>query len=258
MSSMSPLSGLRTHFRPEPYPFGPSTVADILFAGLDAHPQRVALIDGDRSWTWSELDVAVAEVAARLSSGVAIHWDLGNSAEAMIGALATFRSGGVWVGDSSDEDRARLAPHLGEVRVISSLDELPVPEDGESQKPIDPHALAAVSFTSGTSGRPKAVAHSQHNLLWPGLVSLEVEPPTEGERIGTPLNQGVVNILVLGHLSALLRGSTTVVMGRTYAEGFASDIEQFPLPERSWSQRCFTTSSRAIRCRRCNWLRSTG
>ena len=228
MSSIGPVLGLRTHPRPSPYPFGPSSVADILTVGLESHPDRIALIDHDRSWTWTELDAAVADVAAGISPGDPLCWDLGNSAEGIIGALATFRAGGIWIGRSSPADREQLLAHLGEVRVISSIDAIPISTvDGEPLQQIDPHGLAAVSFTSGTSGRPKAVAHSQHNLLWPGLVSVETEPPIEGERIGTPLSLGIINILVLGPLSAFLRGSTAVVMDRTYAEGFASDVEDF-------------------------------
>lgn len=228
MASTSSLPGLRTHPRPAPYPFGPSSVADILTAGLNNHPDRLALIDGARSWTWAQLDEAVTQLAARISPGAALHWNLGNSAESVIGALATFRAGAVWVGRSSDEDRSRLGAHLGEVLVVSALDDLPETADASvPQSDVDPHALAAISFTSGTSGRPKAVAHSQHNLLWPGLISIETEPPEDGERIGTPLSLGIINILVLGPLSALLRGSTTVTMGRTYADGFAADIERF-------------------------------
>ena len=62
-----PLPGLRTHPRPARYPFGPVSIADILSPGLDAHPERLALIDDERSWTWAELDSAVAVVAAGIT-----------------------------------------------------------------------------------------------------------------------------------------------------------------------------------------------
>ena len=223
-----PLPGLRTHPRPARYPFGPVSIADILSPGLDAHPERLALIDDERSWTWAELDSAVAVVAAGITQREAIAWDVGNCAAAVIGALATFRAGGIWVGASSPADRARIEAFIGPVRVISSPDEMP---SGTRTPPVvdqrvDPHEIAAVNFTSGTSGRPKAVAHSQHNLLWPGLVSIEVEPPATGERIGTPLSLGIGTILALGPFSSLVRGSTFVVMSRTHASGFAADVER--------------------------------
>ena len=37
---------------------------------------------------------------------------------------------------------------------------------------IDPFAPAAISYTSGTKGRPKGVVHGQHNLLLPGRLTL--------------------------------------------------------------------------------------
>ncbi len=232
MTSTEPLPGLRAHPTPAPYPFGPRTVANILAPGLAGHPNALALVDGDRSWTWRELDAAVAMVAEALTPGEAVHWDLANSAEAVIGGLATFRAGGIWVGKSTAADRARLEGHVGEVRVIGLPAAMAMLPDtpgnrsapGNHTPDIDPHRLAAITFTSGTSGTPKAVAHSQHNLLWPGLVSIDVEPPASGERIGTPLSLGIANMFVLGPLSALLRGSTFVVMTRTHAAGFAADI----------------------------------
>lgn len=228
MSTNEPLPGLRIPPRPASYPFGPASVADILSAGLDQHPDRLALIDGDRSWTWTELDAAVSDVANGIAPRQALTWDVGNSAEAVIGALATFRAGGIWVGACSPQDRARIEEHVGPVRVVTNAADLEQRtqhrDSTQDRVDIDPFELAVLTFTSGSSGRPKAVAHSQHTMLWPGLVSVDVEPPTEGERVGTPLSLGIGTIVALGPLSALVRGSTYVVMSRTHATGFAADV----------------------------------
>lgn len=238
---MLSLDGLHQHRTPRPYPFGPVSIADILVAGLRAHPERLALIDGDRTWTWTELDDAVRSIADGISPGDQIWWALGNCAEAVIGTLATFRAGGILVGMSGiPPQRAPsiepwLTEQIGQTMVIDS----PAAFDARTargtptvsavnERPhIDPAAPAAVAFTSGTSGVAKAVVHSQRNLLWPGLISAELEPPTPEERIGTPLSLSILNITVLGPLSALLRGSTFVVLDRTHAVGFAEDIERF-------------------------------
>lgn len=220
-------SGLIEHPRPAPYPFGPTSIATILDEGLADHPDRLALIDGERAWSWAELDVAVSRVAGGIVPGEQLWWSLGNCAEVVIGALATFRAGAIWIGRTAKDPRAQLgelAEQIGAVRLIDSVESLP---SGENERPIvDPTAPALITFTSGTTGRAKIVVHSQRNMLWPGLISAELEPAAVDERIGTPLSLTIANILALGPLSALLRGSTTVIMRRTFASGFAEDVER--------------------------------
>ncbi len=227
MIGPDPVTGLVQHVPPAPFPFGPASIARILDDGLASHPERVALIDGDRQWTWSELDAAVTMVAGGIRPDEPMLWRLGNCAELVIGSLATFRAGGVWLGSATPLDDAttqRLEAHLGALTIVSSIEDMP---RGDRPPPeIDPLAPAAVTFTSGTSGTPKAVVHSQHGLLLPGLVSVDTEPPTAGERLGTPLRLTILNLLVLGPVSALLRGSTFVVMDRTYAPGLAEDVQR--------------------------------
>lgn len=229
---MGTFEGLYDHPTPRPYPFGPSSVADILDGGLAAHPERLALIDGDRTWTWAELDAAVAIVAAGIAPGEQMWFALGNCAETIIGVLATFRAGGVAVflpGNITVWLGQKLEERVGPTTCVWRLDSFTGFESlalrpGQDTGSIDPTAPAAIAFTSGTSGFPKAVVHSQRNLLLPGLVSIQVEPPEPGERIGTPLSLQIMNVMILGPFSALLRGSTFVVMKRTKAPDLAADV----------------------------------
>lgn len=204
-------NGLVAHPEPAPLPFGPATVADILAEGVANHPDRLALIDGDETWTYVELDEEVAREADRIGrpDGRAI-WKIPSSAKLVIAVLASFRVGETWVATTSDPD-LRSKPALG-ARPAEDL--------------LDPRTPAVIAFTSGTTGAPKQVVHSHQSMLLPAAVSAELEPPENGERIGTPLDLRIANVMILGPLSAFVRGSTFVVMQGRSASVMAADIEQ--------------------------------
>lgn len=199
--------GLVAHPRPAAFPFGPPSLAELLDVGSQDYPDRLALIDGDRTWTYRELRDDVLETAGELAPGGFSYWPVESSAELIISVLAGFRSGHGWIA-------SRAPQNLDTSALATSV----------SAPSIDPQDPAVVAFTSGTTGEPKRVVHSQHSLLLPCLVSIAVEPPQPEERIGTPLDLRIANVMVLGPLSAFARGSTYVVMRRRYATGISQDI----------------------------------
>ncbi|UJO99858.1 MAG: long-chain fatty acid--CoA ligase, partial [Nitrosomonas sp.] len=63
------------------------------------------------------------------------------------------------------------------VRVVAAMDWLSSAQAGEVRHiPSDPHALATIIYTSGTSGRPKGVMLSHHNILSNAAGCLQVIP----------------------------------------------------------------------------------
>ncbi len=245
--------GLVVRPAPRRGPEGPWTTADTLAAGVARHPDREALVDGGLRLTYSELDQRVRAAAGGLASvgvghGGRVACRLPNRAALVEAFLATQRLGAVWVGvntnltatetawmyDDADVDlvvaTADDDPHG---RPVLTVD--PVTGDGTwaemvaSGVPapaveVDPHAPAAVAYTSGTTGRPKGAVHSQHNLLWPGVSSRGPYPALPGERHGSALALTILNMLALGPLWAFLRGTTSVLIDRTDTLGLATAI----------------------------------
>lgn len=229
-------TGLIRRAPPLPYPFGPSSVATVLDAGLRDHPDRPALVAGGRSRSYRELEQDVVDRAAAIesatTSGEAIAWSLPNSAELVVGFLATLRSGRIWLGINprlSPEVRQAIAQRSGARLLVGRDFDWSVVSAGTSPQPgmdIDPHAAAAMSATSGTTGESKLVMHSQHGLLWPGLASTETEPVDGDDRTLCALPLTTLTLMVLGPLTSLLRGGTAVVSSETAPTDLLVAIEK--------------------------------
>ncbi|MEZ5243647.1 MAG: AMP-binding protein [Acidimicrobiales bacterium] len=248
-------TGLVRRPAPNPYPFGSSLLTDLVPERPD-DPDRLALIDGDRTWNRLALSDDARRAAAVLHDlgvrpGDRVAWSLPNCAELPIGFLGTQLTGGVWLGINlplaAPEKRFLLDDSGASVFVATrevldevghtpgrrdvSFDEwgaLVGRADPHAAPAIDhdPHAPAAIAYTSGTTGRPKGAVHSQHNLMWPGLVTVELHPPVAHDRQGTPLAHTILNMLVLGVVSAWVRGTTGVVLHSTHAAEFAAEVER--------------------------------
>lgn len=187
-------NGLVEHQQPAALPNGPETVAHALEHGVAKYPDRLALVDWERSWTFTELHSAVTEAAQLIDVHQPLVITGSNSAQQVIDAIAGLTHGAtILFNPPSSVDCHQLM----------------------SQLHADAGSARCVGFTSGTSGSPKAVVHSERNLILPGLISADLEPPASNERIGTSLNLAIMNVMVLGPLSALIRGSTFVVVAQT-------------------------------------------
>lgn len=200
-----------------------ANLAGRLAESAAAHPDRIALISGRgrrrRTITFAELDDRVGRVAAELMGGGLQPGErallfVPMSIELYVALLGVLRAGGVAVFVDAWADRRRLdaavqvarprfflgTPRAHLLRAVSpairAIDrhrwvwrEFGNRGGGASQAPmvdVSPKAHALVTFTTGSTGRPKAAARS-HSFLWAqhlvlsrhlGLDATDVDMPT--------------------------------------------------------------------------------
>ena len=145
-------------------------------AAADAHPDRLALTYGDRSWTYAELDAAANRVAHTLAADgvrrgdrVGVLLERGERVVSTI--LGVLKAGAAYVPVdlTTPADRAEFVFADTGVDVVVTDDYLADPRLGAaaSHRPeihVDPADLAYVIFTSGSTGRPKGVAVSHEHV----------------------------------------------------------------------------------------------
>lgn len=222
------------------------SIADMLDAVADR--ARTAVIGRSGRITYDELDRDANRVAHVLRDlgvgpGDRVGASLPNDIDIVVAFLGAMRIGAVWVGIPrafAPGEKAFLASDTGmsvllaDREIASELDarrtefdaavELVTVGDADwaarlsaadVRRPnveIDPFAPAAISYTSGTTGRPKGVVHSQHNLLVPGAVAVaNGEFPPDGP-IATSAPMTILNLFVLVPLTAFQAGAACVII----------------------------------------------
>ncbi len=209
--------------------------ADILRDTAQRHGERLALVDGDRRLTWSELDAAVDKAAegfsaAGLVPGYRVILLLANSVEFVASYLGVLRAGlvavplntGLTATEVSDvvaHSGARLAVADGDL--ASKVEGIRVVRAGELEgdapllPQIDPETLAVLLYTSGTSGDPRA-AMLTHRALAANVKNLS---ELGEDRMGP--DDVVLGVLPMFHAFGL-----NAVLGWTIATGAALVIDQ--------------------------------
>jgi acyl-CoA synthetase (AMP-forming)/AMP-acid ligase II len=232
-------------------------IPGVLDAALRARPEATAVVGRSGSLTYAELD-------ARADAAAAALWELGlrpgdrlaatmpNDLDVVVAFHGAMRLGAIWVGIGAAlaapekqhlirdcEPSLMLAPaevldDCGEAlvevkaqrRTAGDLRAAIAAAGAAPSVDIDVHAPAGIAYTSGTTGVPKGIVHSQHNLLLPGEVLVASRGWGPSLRKGDCLPLTILNLMVLTTLLTAQAQGCCIVMDRRDAEGIADWIER--------------------------------
>ena len=170
---------------------GPPPVSiPVLFAAQVARmPEAVALSCGERSWTYRELEQAANRLAHLLADrgvgpGGCVGLLLARSAQAVVAILGVLKTGAAYVPIDPGLPAARIGFMLADAAPTAALTTTGLADrlDGHDLVVIDvddpavdtqsatalpcpaPEDIAYLMYTSGTTGVPKGVAITHHNV----------------------------------------------------------------------------------------------
>jgi acyl-CoA synthetase (AMP-forming)/AMP-acid ligase II len=223
------------------------TIDKVLDTALAERPDAPAVEAASGIWSYAELDDQAARAAGAL-------WSLGVRAGDRVAAclpndldiVAAFhgaqRIGAIWagIGEALAAGEQEQIRDLCGPKVILAGPEcrIDAPEsvDGEHwgsllaadisapSVDIDIDTPAGIAFTSGTSGTPKAVVHSQRNLLLPGAVLGATRGWGPDLRKGDSFPLTILNLMILSTLLTAQVGGCSVIMNRRDVDGVAEWI----------------------------------
>ena len=228
------------------------TIGQLFEEQVDRTPEAIALVAGERSFSYRELDARANRLAKNLRScgmgpetlvGVAIE----RSHEMIVALLATLKAGGAYVPIDPSHPRDRIKYVLNDARtsvlLTTSRNRARMPEvapiilcdqsegnavDANSAdriaSPVTSNNLAYVLYTSGSSGKPKGVMVEHRNVVnfFSGMDRAIGSVPG----VWLALTSLVFDISVLELLWTLTRGFTVILHGDEGTDTIAAEIKR--------------------------------
>jgi glycopeptidolipid biosynthesis protein len=222
-------------------------MADVSIPALFAEqvaraPEAVALVCGQRSWSYRELDEAANQLAHLLAAhgagpGQCVALLFSRSAEAIVSILAVLKTGAAYLPIDPAHPRSRVEFMLADAAPIAAvttaeladrLDEIDLTVIDVSAAPVNarpasalpaPAAddLAYIIFTSGTTGVPKGVAITHRNVTQLANSLDGTGLPSGPERVWSQWHSYSFDISGWEIFGALLRGGRLVVVPESVA-----------------------------------------
>jgi crotonobetaine/carnitine-CoA ligase len=257
---LTPLAVLRR------YPPHQHTLESLLESRARPDPARPFLFFGDRTWSWAEFGAAAARVAAGLSARGIRKGDrmailAANSQAHPLLLFALARLGAVLVPVNTDFGVAEakyvmdhagvsavacsagtlavareacrdLAPAPWFVLVEGEAEDLPrfdeLAQGGRALPPAGaPDDPCAIIYSSGTTGFPKGVMHSQRNYVLAAEVHVGRTHLQPGGRVLCTLPMFHINALFYSLGSAVAAGASLVIAPRFSASRFWRTVADF-------------------------------
>ncbi|MDT5153023.1 MAG: glycopeptidolipid biosynthesis protein, partial [Mycobacterium sp.] len=217
------------------------TIPELFAAHVTRAPEAVALVCGDLLLTYRDLDDTANRLAHLLvglgaGPGESVALLIPRSAEAIVAILAVLKTGAAYLPIDQAHPDERIGFMLGDAAPVAAITtaELRARLDGSEVVVIDvddprieaqPSTvlpgpavddLAYMTYTSGTTGVPKAVAVTHHNVTQ--LVeSLHADLPAGPGQVWSQWHSLVFDVSVWEIWGALLHGGRLVVVPESVA-----------------------------------------